>query len=103
MKTLETQLASTANSYTIDSKDIDMILDWLIDNRNATTGIVFLGMNANGKKTGFTIGKGSNIEELIYRMIKNSDDMCDIILSAMERYDKELQQTKDNETKDFRH
>lgn len=96
MKTKEIQLASTANSY--DSKDIDMILDWLIDNRNATTGIVFLGMNANGKKTGFTIGKGSNIEELIYRMIKNSDDMCDIILSAMERYDKELQQ--DNKTKD---
>ena len=96
MKTKEIQLASTANSY--DSKDIDMILDWLIDNRNATTGIVFLGMNANGKKTGFTIGKGSNIEELIYRMIKNSDDMCDIILSAMEQYDKELQQ--DNKTKD---
>lgn len=50
MKTKEIQLASTANSYTIDSKDIDMILDWLIDNRNATNGIVFLGMNANGKK-----------------------------------------------------
>ena len=99
-RTTDNGLQSTANSQhsTISTKEIDIILDWIIDHRKSSTTVVFLGMNERGQKIGFTLGRGGDVEELFYRMIKNNDDVCDLMLAAIERYHNEImrQQTTDN-------
>lgn len=99
MNATKNKIAETNQATTIDNKEIDKILDWLVDNRNNTTAIVFIAKNNDGQKSGASWGIGYNIEDLFYSMLKHSDDTVDLMLAAMEKYTNEIEKKKNNENR----
>lgn len=73
---------------TIDTKEIDNIIDWLIDNRDNTKAIFFAGRNADGMTTGFVIGNGADMAKSFYTVLKYMPDTADIISVALDRFTK---------------
>ena len=70
---------------TIATKEIDNILDSMVDNRNTTKAVVYISKNTFGQTEGRVIGKGQDIENLFYSLLKQNDAYAELMLAALER------------------
>ena len=70
---------------TISTKEIDNILDSMVDNRATTKAVIYIAKNERGQTEGRVIGKGQDIENLFYSLLKQNDAYAELMLAALER------------------
>lgn len=70
---------------TIATKEIDNILDTMVDNRTTTKAVIYIAKTTDGKTDGCIIGRGQEIENLFYSLLKQNDAYAELMLAALER------------------
>ncbi len=78
----------------IATKDTDIILDWMIDNRSSAKAIVFAGRDENNVTTGAVLGEGADMEKIFYAILKHSPSTADLMLAALDRFTKDQDNLK---------
>ena len=69
----------------ISTKEIDKILDSMMDNRTSTKAVIYIACRTDGQIRGDIIGEGKDIEEIFYSLLKNDDDCAKLMSGALER------------------
>lgn len=70
---------------TISTKEIDNILDSMVDNRTSTKAVIYITRSTDGQTQGNVIGKGEDIEKMFYLLLKQNDAYAELMLAALER------------------
>lgn len=70
---------------TISTKEIDNILDSMVDNRTSTKAVIYITRSTDGQTQGSVIGKGEDIEKMFYLLLKQNDAYAELMLAALER------------------
>lgn len=87
MNTKDNRLQSTDYRLqsTISTKEIDNILDSMVDNRTSTKAVIYITRSTDGQTQGSVIGKGEDIEKMFYLLLKQNDAYAELMLAALER------------------
>lgn len=70
---------------TIATKEIDNILDSMVDNRATTKAVIYIARSTDGQTQGSVIGKGEDIEKMFYSLLKQNDAYADLMMAALAR------------------
>lgn len=70
---------------TISTKEIDNILDSMVDNRTSTKAVIYITRSTDGQTQGSVIGKGEDIVKMFYLLLKQNDAYAELMLAALER------------------
>lgn len=70
---------------TISTKEIDNILDSMVDNRTSTKAVIYIARSTDGQTQGSVIGKGEDIVKMFYLLLKQNDAYAELMLAALER------------------
>ena len=70
---------------TISTKEIDNILDSMVDNRTSTKAVIYITRSTDGQTQGSVIGKGEDIVKMFYSLLKQNDAYAELMLAALER------------------
>lgn len=70
---------------TISTKEIDNILDSMVDNRTSTKAVIYITRSTDGQTQGSVIGKGEEIVKMFYLLLKQNDAYAELMLAALER------------------
>lgn len=70
---------------TISTKEIDNILDSMVDNRTSTKAVIYIIRSTDGQTQGNVIGKGEDIVKMFYSLLKQNDAYAELMLAALER------------------
>ena len=70
---------------TISTKEIDNILDSMVDNRTSTKAVIYITRSTDGQTQGSVIGKGEDIVKMFYSLLKQNNAYAELMLAALER------------------
>ncbi len=87
LQTTDYRLQTTDYSQqsAISTKEIDNILDTMVDNRTTTKAVIYITRSTDGQTQGSVIGKGEDIEKMFYSLLKQNDAYAELMLAALER------------------
>lgn len=88
MNTKDNRLQSTDYRLqsTISTKEIDNILDSMVDNRTSTKAVIYITRSTDGQTQGSVIGKGEDIVKMFYLLLKQNDAYAELMLAALARH-----------------
>lgn len=79
------QTTDYSQQSAISTKEIDNILDSMVDNRNSTKAVIYIARSTDGQTQGNVIGKGEDIAKMFYSLLKQNDAYAELMLTALER------------------